>query len=325
MVSDSATPFRWNSPARSQFDVEAHAVQMTSVDGFPIGGFVWRRRDASGEPRPVVIINSATSVRCRYYFRFAAFLFRHGFDVIVYDYRGIGESRPASLRGFNTSWLDWGCLDFEAVIKYAVDAFPGQPIDVIAHSIGGLMLGLAPSNGLINSAVTVGAQYAHWRDYARHVRARMFLKWHLFMPLVTECFGYFPGKRMGWLEDTPKGIVRDWAFGSSSLEGRWRRRFSTGRFGSHVPVRQFQSLTAPLLAISLTDDPFGTEAAVERLLSYFDSTSQTHLRLISYLIGETGVGHFGFFDSRFADNLWRIPLTWLQTGQIPTAVPGRIV
>src|SRR5262249_31565060 len=64
-------------------------VSMTAEDGYKINGFVWRHakaRDEGGELRPVVVINAATSVRCRYYFRFADFLQRHGFDVVVYDY-----------------------------------------------------------------------------------------------------------------------------------------------------------------------------------------------------------------------------------------------
>jgi predicted alpha/beta hydrolase len=66
-------------------------------DKYPVKGFCWRHPEAGLEPTPVVIINPATSVLCRYYFRFAVFLFEHGFDVIAYDYRGIGESRAATL------------------------------------------------------------------------------------------------------------------------------------------------------------------------------------------------------------------------------------
>ena len=44
----------------------------------------------------------------RHYFRFADYLFANGFDVMVYDYRGIGESRPDSLRGFKAS--DSACV-----------------------------------------------------------------------------------------------------------------------------------------------------------------------------------------------------------------------
>lgn len=75
-------------------------VRLHAADGFTPGGFVWRhgtRSLADGSQRPLAIVNAATSVRCHYYFRFAACLHRHGWDVLVYDYRGIGASRPARL------------------------------------------------------------------------------------------------------------------------------------------------------------------------------------------------------------------------------------
>ncbi|WP_243627985.1 hypothetical protein [Rhodovulum sp. BSW8] len=56
----------------------------------------------------------------------------------------------------------------------------------------------------------VGAQFTYWRDYDRRQRRAMYLKWHLFMPAVTQRFGYFPGARLGWLEEVPRGVVRDW-------------------------------------------------------------------------------------------------------------------
>ena len=49
--------------------------------------------------RPVVIINPATSVHSRYYSHFANYLYANGFDVVTYDYRGIGNSRPNTMRG----------------------------------------------------------------------------------------------------------------------------------------------------------------------------------------------------------------------------------
>jgi predicted alpha/beta hydrolase len=142
---------------------EALAVQ--AADGYTIKGFVWRHRESGQGERPVAIINPATSVRCRYYSRFAVFLFDHGFDVIAYDYRGIGESRPATLRGFQASWIDWGRLDFEAVLLHAERSFRGQPIYVVAHSIGGFVFGFAPSNHLVRRVFTMGAQVAYWRDH----------------------------------------------------------------------------------------------------------------------------------------------------------------
>ena len=265
----------------------------------------------------MVIINAATSVRCGYYARFADYLFSHGLDMMLFDYRGIGASRHGSLRGFEASWSDWGSLDFEALLKRAQREFPGQPTDVVGHSFGGCAAGLAASGQAIRHLVTVGAQFAHWRDYAPDQRWQMLAKWHAFMPLLTRLCGYFPGKRLGWLEDTPAGVVKDWsAFGT-----RYETLPSARR---HTPL-PFASVNAKTLAISLSDDPFGTVAAIERLLSYFSASARTHLRINPADIGETSIGHFAFFHSRFQKSLWPIALEWLLNGELMPRAPGQVI
>jgi predicted alpha/beta hydrolase len=293
---------------------EPLAVQ--AADGYTIRGFAWRHREPGPGGRPVAIVNPATSVRCRYYCKFSAFLFDNGFDVITFDYRGIGESRPSTLRGFEASWIDWGRLDFEAVLVHAARSFPGQPIHVAAHSIGGFVFGFAPSNHLVRRVFTMGAQIAYWRDHPAGDRSRMFVKWHLVMPLLTVLLGYFPGKRLRWLEDTPKGVVRDWRrFGSRALKDADRKKL----------LEPFAAVTAPTLAVSVTDDEFGTVPAIERLLGYFGNSPATHLRISPESIAEAEIGHFAFFNSRFEKSLWPIPLHWLKFGHVPEGSPGTIV
>lgn len=114
-----------NQPLTTQAPSVAQPFREEAADGFSLGGFTWRH-GAADPTRAVVIINAATSVRCRFYSRFADYLFAHGADVITYDYRGIGESRPAALRGFQASWSDWGRLDFEAMLQRARREFLGS-------------------------------------------------------------------------------------------------------------------------------------------------------------------------------------------------------
>ncbi|MEX3628921.1 MAG: alpha/beta fold hydrolase [Burkholderia sp.] len=303
-------------------------VTIATEDGYPIRGFVWRHATPPDPiaPRAVVVINAATSVRCRYYFRFAAWLHRNDCDVIVYDYRGIGESRPRALARLEASWLDWGERDTEAVLRHASAAFPGQPIDVVAHSIGGFALGLAPSNHLVRRVFTMGAQYAHWRDYAPRSMVSMLWKWHLVMPLLTALCGYFPARRLGWMEDTPRGVALSWSRSRAAFEQTYRRApIRRGERERGALVRRFTALRAPILAVSVSDDPFGTIAAIERLLRYFTHSRVTHLRLTPALAGETEIGHFAFFHSRFEAKLWPLVLEWLKCGRLAAEVPGRIV
>lgn len=316
-----------NHPRRTALP---QAIEITASDGYRLKGQCWRHGGSVcvTTPRPVVVINPATSVCCRYYARFAAYLHQHGWDVLTYDYRGIGESRPPSLRGFRAGWIDWGRLDFEAVLQWARHRFAGQPIQVVGHSVGGFLIGLAPSSALVSRAFTVGAQYAHWRDYARDKRWRMWLKWHVVMPALTAVFGYFPGKRLGWLEDTPKGVVRDWTSPAPRFEDLWRR----GEAALSVAERQalvsrFAALQADLLALSLSDDEFGTVAAIDRLLAYFSGCERVHLHLDPRALGEAGaagVGHFAFFHQRFEHSLWPLALDWLGHARLHPGLKGEL-
>lgn len=302
-------------------------ISVPAIDGFPLQAQLWAHEvEESGHLPPVVIINSATSVQSRYYSRFANFLHAYGFNVITYDYRGIGGSKPKRMRGFNASWLDWGTKDFEGVLQFVHTRFKGHAIQVVAHSVGGFLIGMAPSNVLIQRVFTMGSQYAYWRDYARHKRFAMYLRWHIVMPALTAIFGYFPGKWLGWLEDTPRGVVRDWA----APEPRFEEIYKSGPQALTADERQqlvatFTQLTAPTLALSVTDDEFGTIAAIHRLLGYFTNSRSIHLRIGPEALGQTSIGHFAFFNSVYEDTLWRIPLAWLQNGVVSREISGQLI
>lgn len=293
-------------------------VRFPAADGLALGGTLWRHEGAAD--RASVLIACATSVRARYYTRFADYLYGHGFNVLTFDYRGIGESRPERLRGFAADWTDWGEKDVEGALAFLAAQFPDQPVDAVAHSFGGVALGLAPSNGRLRRVVTVASQYAHWRDYARRGRLGMVLKWHVVMPALTGLLGYFPARRLGWMEDTPAGVARDWAGMGAHYPASVRR----AREAEALAAR-FVGLRAPLLAIGLDDDPFGTVPALERTLQHFTGAPRTHLRLAPQEIGVDAIGHFAFFHDRFRARLWPIPLGWLTTGALTPGTPGRTI
>lgn len=309
-----------------KFKTSPTPISFVAADGYLLKGFAWRHTEPGSTQRPVVLINPATSVKCRYYSRFATFLNANGFDVIIYDYRGIGESRPASLRGFEAGWIDWGRLDFEAALQYAAVTFPGQPIQVVGHSVGGFLIGLAASSHLVNRTFTVAAQFAYWRDYARDKRIRLLLKWHVFMPAVTAIFGYFPGSRLGWLEDTPRGVVRDWTAPHPRFEDNWRGgRLALPESQRRELVARFAAMRGETLALSLSDDEFGTVEAIQRLLGYFRNSPRTHIHLTPEAINQKSIGHFAFFHSSFEHSLWKIPLEWLRHGRLPPQPEGEVV
>lgn len=302
-------------------------MTVPAADGFLLQAHVWRHGEPDSAARaPVVIINPATSVQSRYYSRFAGFLHSHGFNVITYDYRGIGGSRPENMRGFEAGWLDWGSKDFEGILRYADKHFAGHPIQVASHSVGGLLVGMAPSNYLIQRAFSMGSQFAYWRDYAQHKRLAMLLRWHVVMPAVTALCGYFPGKRLGWLEDTPSGVVSDWATFDSRLENKLKDGAQVlSHDGRAQLLNSYARFTGATLALSVSDDEFGTIPAINRLLSYYKNSASIHMRIEPGSIGQKEIGHFAFFNARYADSLWRIPLDWLRDGTVTNKIPGQLI
>ncbi|HQT47681.1 MAG TPA: alpha/beta hydrolase, partial [Acidocella sp.] len=82
------------------------AFEILCQDGVPLTGHLWPRQ--GGQSSGMVILNAATGVRASYYHPYARFLAAASYDVLTYDYRGIGLSRPKSLRGCTYRWRDWG-------------------------------------------------------------------------------------------------------------------------------------------------------------------------------------------------------------------------
>lgn len=291
------------------------AVTIQCDDGVRLGGHLWRAAGAAWHGS--VIVNPATGVRADYYHRYARFLAGHGFDVLTYDYRGIGHSRPARLRGCGYRWRDWGERDFEAVLRFMRETRPDGSLMVVGHSIGGFLPGLAASGYLIDRMLTVGAQYAWWGDYAPRRRMALLLKWHLAMPALTALYGYFPGRHLGWLEDLPSGVAREWSFRGPRFER------SHPRASRPAVLRRMAAVRAPILAIAVSDDDLGTLPAIRRALGYYAGAPRTVVRIRPGDYGRAAIGHFNLFHDTHADGFWRDTLLWLRDGRNPA--PDRVV
>ncbi len=298
------------SKPTSPFTVdEGQLIHIPCPDNVRLGGHLWQARQA--DPLGTVIVNPATGVLAHYYHRYARFLAGHGFDVLTYDYRGIGLSRPDRMKGCGYRWRDWGELDFESAVGFVRLHGRGDRLFVVGHSIGGFLPGLAQSACRIERMLTVGAQYAWWGDYAARQRLRLFLKWHVAMPALASACGYFPGRRLGWLEDLPAGVAREWSFRGSRFER------SHPRAQRQAVLERMAAVRAPILAITVCDDELGTVAAIRRTLAYYTSAERTAVLLRPSDYGRKTIGHFGLFHDSHASGFWLDTLLWLRDGRNP--------
>lgn len=281
---------------------DGRTITVPARDGYALAATLFE--PPSGATDAAVVIHPATAVLQRLYRRFAAFLAAQGFAVLTYDYRGIGASRPKSLRGFQASARDWGEKDMAGVIDWvAAELKPARQL-AVAHSIGGQLLGHVDTGRRVQAALLVAAQSGYYRLWPWRGRLRMNPMVHIFMPAAAHLFGRFPSRLFGLGEDLPKGVALEWA--------RWCRNphYMVDERGK--PLRGHAKFTAPILAMSFTDDSFAPDRAVAELLSWYGSPriERRHIRPAD--AGLPAIGHFGFFRLDPDTPLWRESADWLK-------------
>jgi predicted alpha/beta hydrolase len=268
------------------------------LDNYPLKAYLWE----SSLPRAFVIIHSANSVDQRYYKYFAKWLSEEGFHVLTFDYRGIAASRPLKMRGFKATYEDWAIKDCEGVLTWVQTHYPKLEICLVGHSIGGVLLGLMPGNHAFSSIITVASQTAYYKDWAKAYRWKLYALWHIFQPLLSYMVGYYPGKKLGILEDTPLGIIHEW---------HNRRKYPDFKLQVENKLRRksyFEKIKSPFLSIGLEDDPIGTYPALVRLHRHYSNAQLEYKMLSPATFQAQEIGHFGFFKKEMKDKLWGLIL-----------------
>ncbi|HEY0139258.1 MAG TPA: alpha/beta fold hydrolase [Thermoanaerobaculia bacterium] len=242
-----------------------------------------------------IVIAGAMGVPRRYYDAFARAAVEHGYRVLTFDYRGVGGSRPPSLRGFRGTLTEWGCLDLTAAIE-RIRATNPKSITLFGHSVGGQIAGLASNADAVSRIVFVASQSGYWRLWP-HVRGiGLGLLW-LLMPPITHAVGFFPSKLLGLgSENLPRFVAAQWAM--------WGKH-PDYVFGYHDRAMA-AALDVPLLAWSFADDHYAPKRAVEKLLTYYSSAKVEHRH-----VAARGIAHFGFFRRQLAGDLWEETFAWL--------------
>lgn len=272
------------------------------ADRYPIEATCWQGRGA----RATVLLHPATAVTQEYYAPFAAWLAGRGFNVVTYDYRGTGRSRPHSLRGFQVSMSDWIDGDVAVVTRWATERFPGLPLLAVGHSVGGHAIGLSPDSARLRAAVLIASHAGASRTvrgWAERLRVRFVLR--VLAPLLCALLGYMPGRRIGLGEDLPRGVMLQWA-GWTALP---RYFFDDPQVDA---ARRMARVDMPLLVLGFDDDPWANPQAVDMLVSHLASAAIERRNIDPRAAGVPAIGHMGFFRRRCEAALWGQVADWLQ-------------
>lgn len=266
----------------------------------------WFECTASKTCLGTVVINPATGVSQRFYGKYSAFLSEHHYNVLTYDYRGIGASRPAHLRGFQASFTDWGQKDYAAALGYARKRSGNGSLFVIGHSVGGFITGMTEETSACQGVITIAAQMAYYKDWATPRKYWLYFLWHIIIPLVTKLYGYFPGKKWRLMEDIPAGVVRQW-------HGRRKEPDMSKQLQREGARLYYEQISTKILHVGFTDDPIGTPRAIQRMAALFRRAT-AEIKIISPAdAGTDHIGHFGFFRKAYEETLWHASLEWLRS------------
>lgn len=245
-----------------------------------------------------VIIASATGVKQKYYSNFSEFLTENGFTVFTFDYGGIGDSLPTSLKKFNTTASNWAKNDFESVIQHVHSTNPNCELFLITHSIGGQLLGIVPSNHLFKGIITVASQsgsYNHWKGIDKLM---MLTFWHLYIPISLKVFNYLSIKKLIDMENLPKGVAKEWA--------SWCKNKNYHFDFIENCQENYNQITCDLISYSSEKVFFAPTKAVDWLSEKFNNASVTRNHLLDKDFDNLPIRHFGFFKKKFKNSIWKL-------------------
>lgn len=251
----------------------------------------------------VVVIAPAMGVRQAYYEPFARWLASQGLAVVTFDYRGMGDSAPASLKGFAADIGDWALRDLPAVVDAVAARHPGLPMSYVGHSLGGQIFGLLPNRERFDHVLTVASGSGYSKLNAKPLRYYAWWLWHVVAPLSIAFSGYFPGRRLKKVGDLPAGVMRQWR--------RWCLHPDyVGSEGEAVKA-QYAQVRTPITALIFPDDEYMTDRGIRRLHSLYASAPVRFETVLPRALGLGRIGHFGFFRDKMQAVLWPQVPQWL--------------
>ncbi|HVL02676.1 MAG TPA: alpha/beta fold hydrolase [Dongiaceae bacterium] len=291
---------------------KAHDVTTSDVDGEMLSviskdGVLNRLRlYRAAHDRAVVLCMPAMGVRASFYRPLAVQLALAGWHVVTADLRGLGESGVRVKQGARFGYRELLEQDWPANLAGIRERFPGLPVFLLGHSLGGQLNALyAAQNpqsvaGIIFSAC--GSVYFRGWPFPASLKI---LGQSQLLRGITEVVGYLPGDKVGFGGTEAKGLIRDWA--NVALSGRYEPAGSD--FDYEAALKR---LTLPVLALSYSDDDFAPASATRKLLGKMPQARITHIEWTPADLGAKSIGHNGWVkqNARVVKQIgdWMTPL-----------------
>ena len=280
--------------------IDETEIRFEARDGYSLSG----RIIAPAKPKAAVLISSGTGFPKGIYRRIALAGAERGYACLIYDYRGIGGSAPASLKGFQADILDWGRLDFTAALDRATALAPGLPLFTLGHSVGGHLVGFADNADQARAHAFVCCGSGYWGSHDPAYRPKALFFWLAYGPACLALKGYIPEGGIWGGTALPKPVFQQWR--------HWA--FQPRYFGDEldrIEGARVDQVTAPIRTFTFTDDELASERSVREMMSHYSASNPEIIRLSPEDVGARKVDHAGAFR-RDAERFWPMPFDWFE-------------
>ena len=278
-------------------------IKVLTPDGFELAGILY---EYCGVPKAVVQLNIGTGMRKEFYAHFARFLAENGFIVCLWEYRGMGESKPDDPDDFSCITMQDWAIDMRAVLDFLDTRYPDWPKLMIGHSIGGQLLGLMPNHAILKGMVMINSSIGTWWHHAFPYRLKSYFFFNMLTPLAVPLLGYLPAKKMKIMEDLPGALILEWR--------KWCNAENyLFDFPGSLAHNAYADIQLPLKAYWTTDDPIANAITVPALLRHFRKADIMTETLRPADFGLKSIGHFGLFSRKVKNHFWTMVVEDLET------------
>lgn len=282
-------------------DIKATNIQIVCADNFKLATTIFYPK---GEVKGAVMIGPATGIKRQFYANFARYLAEHGYGVITFDNRGIGDSLHGHVKHSDVTLQCWGEKDMPAVLQQLKESFPDCRYHLIGHSAGGQLVGLMSNAKELSSMFNFASSSGSLWNMKLHHQAKAHFFMNFFIPVNNKLFGYTKSHWVGMGEPLPKKVAKQW---QTWCNGSGYVKMA---FGTSIHTHLYDHLELPAMWLNATDDFIANDRNVADMLKVFTQMSaQTKtLNAKDYNLNE--IGHMKFFSQK-SKQLWPYATKWL--------------
>lgn len=267
-------------------------------DGYELSARFYPHQTTFKHALPILIC-PATGITKTFYNSYATWLTEQGHDVLVFDFRGIGESLHGPLKQSTASIVQWGQLDIPAAIDTLINKTQAAQVIILGHSAGGQLLGIVPNYNKVAKVVAVSGSTGHVKDLKGRTKLLAPVMFNIIFPIARYTLGYGPTNAIGMGENLPKDVAREWAQFCS------KPGYVLNALGKTVQQDFHAQVNCPITAVWSTDDEIATKANVKDLLRLYPNAPTDMIELNPKATGHKAIGHMLMFKSSHK-NLWPI-------------------